>query len=180
MSDMAELYARVQTDKCGALRGNGHAHSFLPIWQNTYQYNTNTYIGNKCWTWCLMWNFRRMYVHVQIDKCQPCVKMAMHTVSCHSTVDKWSPLCFFCICCNCPSFLLTCTLQGELQTWRGQLLLPLLWLWCPNYAASQHHWQQDRLSLQPTDWSHFNVHLCVMSVVWKVSILANQGFLSIL
>lgn len=89
-------------------------------------------------------------------------------------------VCSSVLCCNCPSFLLTCTPQGKLQTGRGQLLLPLLLLWCPDYAASQHRRQQCGSHCSP-DCNHFNVHILSVwwGIVWRVSILANHCRLSV-
>lgn len=38
---------------------------------------------DKRGVWCLTWNLSASYARVQIDKCQTCVRVAIHTAFCH-------------------------------------------------------------------------------------------------
>lgn len=87
---------------------------------------------------------------------------------------------FFCVVLQLSKFSSDVHPTGKQQTGRGQLLLPLLLLWCPHLAASQHHRQQCGSHCSP-DCNHFNVRILSVwwGIVWRVSILANHCRLSV-
>lgn len=60
-----------QIDKCQAVYESGRAE-FSAI-----------HTVDKRGVWCLTWNLSGSYARVQIDKCQTCVRVAIHTAFCH-------------------------------------------------------------------------------------------------